>query len=61
MPLEVVFAPEALGDLYRIYDVIARDAGTAPAQSYTDRIVAHCLGLATFPGIIEVFAMKPRG
>jgi len=46
---EVVFAPEALGDLRALYDVIALDAGTGRAQSYTDRIIAHCLGLATFP------------
>ena len=38
-----------MGDLYRIYDVIARDDGATRAQSYTDRIIAHCLGLVTFP------------
>jgi toxin ParE1/3/4 len=47
--LEVIFAPEALGDLYWIYDVIARDGGATRAQNYTDRIIAHCLGLTTFP------------
>jgi toxin ParE1/3/4 len=46
---EVIFAPEALGDLRALYDVIALDAGTGLAQSYTDRIIAHCLGLVTFP------------
>jgi hypothetical protein len=28
---EVVFAPEALGDLYELYDFIALDAGTVRA------------------------------
>jgi len=46
---EVTFAPEALADLYKLYDDIALDAGTGRAQSYTDRITAHCLGLVTFP------------
>ena len=49
MSREVVFAPEALGDLRTLYDDIALDAGTGRAQSYTDRIIAHCLGLVTFP------------
>jgi hypothetical protein len=30
---EVIFAPEALGDLRALYDVIALDAGTGLAQS----------------------------
>jgi plasmid stabilization system protein ParE len=47
---EVVFAPEALGDLRALYDVIALDAGTGRAQSYTDRIIAHCLGLVNVSG-----------
>jgi toxin ParE1/3/4 len=46
---EVIFAPEALGDLRGLYDYIARDAGAGRAQSYTDRIIAHCLNLVTFP------------
>jgi toxin ParE1/3/4 len=46
---EVVFAPEALGDLQQLYDHIALDAGAGRAQSYTDRISAHCLDLVTFP------------
>lgn len=49
MTREVIFAPEALGDLTQIYDVIAPDGGAARAQNYTDRIIAHCLGLVTFP------------
>jgi toxin ParE1/3/4 len=46
---EVIFAPEAFADLRKLYDDIALDAGTGRAQSYTDRIIAHCLGLVTFP------------
>jgi toxin ParE1/3/4 len=46
---EVVFAPEALADLRWLYDVIADDGGPTRAQNYTDRIIALCLGLVTFP------------
>ncbi len=49
MTREVIFAPEALADLFKLYDDIALDAGTGRAQSYTDQITAHCLGLMTFP------------
>lgn len=49
MSREVVFAPEAQADLFQLYDYIAADSGTARAQRYTDRIVAHCLGLVNFP------------
>jgi toxin ParE1/3/4 len=38
-----------LADLYELYDSIARDGGTGRAKSITDRIMAHCLGLVTFP------------
>ena len=46
---EVTFAPEALADLYNLYDYIALDGGPGRARNYTDRIIAHCLGLVTFP------------
>jgi toxin ParE1/3/4 len=46
---EVTFAPEALADLYKLYDDITLDGGARRAQSYTDRIMAHCLGLVMFP------------
>ena len=49
MTREVVFSPEALGDLFSLYDYIAASSGAGRAQGYTDRIVAHCLGLVTFP------------
>jgi toxin ParE1/3/4 len=46
---EVIFAPEALTDLFELYDYIAADAGAERAHSYTDRILATCLRLETFP------------
>jgi len=46
---EVIFAPEALQDLFELYDYIAADSGAERARGYTDRIVAACLGLVTFP------------
>jgi len=46
---EVIFAPEALQDLFELYDYIAADSGAARARGYTDRVVAACLGLVTFP------------
>lgn len=49
MTRDVVFAPEAQADLFQIYDHIAVHGGAERARNYTDRIVAHCLGLVTFP------------
>jgi toxin ParE1/3/4 len=46
---EVIFAPEALQDLFQLYDYIAADSGAERARFYTDRIVAACLRLVTFP------------
>jgi plasmid stabilization system protein ParE len=46
---EVIFAPEALTDLFELYDYIAADAGAERARNYTDRIVAACRNLVTFP------------
>jgi len=46
---EVIFAPEALTDLFELYDIIAADAGAARAHGYTDRIVTTCRNLVTFP------------
>jgi toxin ParE1/3/4 len=46
---KVIFAPEALRDLFELYDYIAAASGAERARSYTDRIVAACLGLVTFP------------
>lgn len=49
MAHEVIFSPEALSDLIQIYNVIVPDGGAARAESYTDGIIAICLGLTTFP------------
>lgn len=48
MAREVIFAPEALTDLFELYDRIAIDSPER-AHSYTDRIVATCRNLVTFP------------
>ena len=49
MGREVIFAPEALADLFDLYDHIAADSSAERARSYTDRIVVTCRNLATFP------------
>jgi toxin ParE1/3/4 len=46
---EVIFAPEALTDLFELYDYIAAASGAERARNYTDRIVATSRNLATFP------------
>jgi toxin ParE1/3/4 len=46
---EVIFAPEALTDLFELYDYIAADSGAERARNYTDRIVTACRNLVTFP------------
>jgi len=46
---KVIFAPEAEQDLLELYDYIAVNSGPERAHGYTDRIVAACLGLVTFP------------
>ena len=49
MTREVIFAPEALADLFELYDHIATDSSAERARDYTDRIVATCRNLVTFP------------
>jgi toxin ParE1/3/4 len=39
---EVVFSPEALDDLIRLYDYIAEASGPARAIGYIARIEAYC-------------------
>jgi toxin ParE1/3/4 len=46
---EIIFAPEALTDLFELYDHIATVAGPVRARNYTDRIVATCRKLVVFP------------
>ena len=40
----VIFAPEARGDLFAIYDWIASAAAPDTALSYIERIETYCLG-----------------
>lgn len=49
MAREVIFAPEALTDLFELYDYIATASGAERARNYTDRIVATSRNLVTFP------------
>lgn len=49
MTHSVVFAPEAEGDLLRLYDYIAGQSSPDRALTYAERITAACRGLATFP------------
>ncbi|HUQ37973.1 MAG TPA: type II toxin-antitoxin system RelE/ParE family toxin [Aestuariivirga sp.] len=42
---EVVFSPEAIDDLNRLYDWIVSVAGSAVAFRYIERIEAFCMGL----------------
>ncbi len=42
---EVVFSPEAIDDLSRLYDWIASDAGSTVALRYIERIETFCMGL----------------
>jgi toxin ParE1/3/4 len=46
---EVIFAPRALTDLFESYNRIAAASGTERAHDFTDRIVATCRNLMTFP------------
>jgi plasmid stabilization system protein ParE len=39
---EVIFSPEALGDLEALYDHIAAHSGPARAMGYIERIAAFC-------------------
>jgi toxin ParE1/3/4 len=40
----VVFTPEALHDLFELYDWVAASAGSQIALTYIERIEAYCLG-----------------
>ena len=42
---EVVFSPEAIDDLNRLYDWIASVAGSTVALRYIERIEIFCMGL----------------
>jgi toxin ParE1/3/4 len=42
---EVVFSPEAINDLNRLYDWITSVAGSTVALRYIERIESFCMGL----------------
>jgi toxin ParE1/3/4 len=44
-----VLGEEGLTDVVELYDYIAADSGSERARNYTDRIVATCRNLVTFP------------
>jgi toxin ParE1/3/4 len=46
MAREVVFAPEAQADLFKLYDYIAARSGAARAIGYVGRIERYCQGFA---------------
>ena len=52
---EVVFSPEAMDDLSRLYDWIASVAGPTVAFRYVERIETFCmrLGLASERGVLR--------
>ena len=49
MARSVVFAPEALGDLRNLYDIIADASLPARALAYIEGLRQYCLGFADFP------------
>lgn len=49
MVSEIIFAPEALTDLFERYDYIVAESVAERSRSYTDRIVATCLNFGTIP------------
>jgi len=46
---EVIFAPEAQEDLFRLYDFIDEHAGPERARAYTERVTSYCTSVANFP------------
>ena len=49
MTRRVLFSPEAESDLLQLYSYIAERSGPERALTYTDRILAHCMGFGAFP------------
>lgn len=49
MNFEVVFTPEAQGDLLELYDYIAAHGGPERAMAYIARIEKACASLRTIP------------
>jgi toxin ParE1/3/4 len=46
---EVIFAPEAQTDLFRLYDFIDEHAGPERARAYTERVTLYCAEFVNFP------------
>jgi toxin ParE1/3/4 len=49
MSLIVLFSPEAIADLNRLYDYIAPRGGRQVAEAYIARLHQYCLDMKTFP------------
>jgi plasmid stabilization system protein ParE len=49
MAYSVIFAPEALEQLTRLYRYIAVEASAESARNFTDGIVDYCESLSLFP------------
>lgn len=49
MLYQIRFAPEARGDLLKLYDFIAAQSDAERAIAYIGRIEAFCLGFERFP------------
>ena len=49
MIYRIEFSPEALGDLFDLYDYIATRDGAGRAIGYIDRIESFCQSLSQFP------------
>jgi toxin ParE1/3/4 len=47
--VRVIFTPLAERQIDSLHEFIARSSGTSRADGYISRIVAFCMGLATFP------------
>jgi toxin ParE1/3/4 len=47
--VRVIFTPLAERQIDSLHEFIAGNSGESPADRYISRIVAFCMGLATFP------------
>lgn len=45
----VVFAPEALADLLRLYEIVSEASSPERAYAYVESLRSHCSGFAEFP------------
>lgn len=49
MTRQIIFSPEAQGDLLALYDYIAEQSGEARALAYIEQIEVYCRSFPTFP------------